>query len=357
MRSTRARRACTRRLVLAVGVGASLLTACSAGGAPVGPPVTVLHVDAPLHEPVWSDAQNAVLALTDDGRVARLAPPATASPDGTTTAMAEMLSAPFADVGENLAPGPDGGNLVYLPQPRLGRLTVVDARTLQPVAALPAGPSPSYVDVDVGSRTVMALSEDRSTVTGVDLHDNTVSTSQVVDRDPEAEIDAGQRGRRIDYYLAGPDGVAFYKGAPSAVREEGRLSVRAEKTAGDLIKSSRLYIAERDTGRVVAVDQTRGLDGLEEVGHADLGQPVRHVGVDETHLYAATDHKLAIFETDTFTGYRNGTIPLVETVDLDRQLPPSLRDTPVSGLTVGRTHVYLTLEDQPFVLSVATPSP
>ncbi|MGA9312016.1 MAG: hypothetical protein WBV74_16850 [Pseudonocardiaceae bacterium] len=337
----------TRRLAGAI-MGVAVLAGCSAAGNAGGPAGTVvaLRVDAPVHEPTWSDHARAIFALTDDRRVAKIDP----------SSVRTTLSAPFPDVGEDVVTRVTQA-LVYLPQPKLGQVAVLNDADLRQVGTLRAGPSPSYLALDSGSDDLLALSEDRSTVTPVDLHDNTVLPSQEVHAGLDAEVDGAKRGRRIDYHVAGPEGITHHKGSPGMVAQEGAIGINAEKTAGDLTKSSRLYVAEKGTDRLLAVDAKRTEDGLEVVAQAHLGEAVHYLGVDEIRIYAVTEHKLVVFKTNSFEGYHDQTFPIVTTIDFRTALPSNaLRNAPLSGLAVGTDRIYLALQGQPYLVSVAKPS-
>lgn len=338
-------------------IGALLLAGCSAAGAPSRPqePVLALRIDAPVHEPVWSDHARALVALTEnDPRVAKIAP---TSPPGSPSTAQTTLSEPLRDVGENVATSPTDASVVYVPQPRLDRVAVVSADNLRRVGTLQAGPSPSYVAEDSGSRMLLALSADGSTVTAVDLHGNELASSRKVQAGPEAEVGGGKRGRRIDYHLTGPGGIAHYKGGPSSVQKKGVMALPVETSTGDLVKSSRVYVAERGTDRLYAVDSRRSLHGLEVVARTSLDAPVRHLGVDERRVYAATEDELVVLETNSFEGYGDGKFTVVDTIDVRSALPSAeLRGASLSGLAVGPDRVYLSLRDQPYVVSIAKPT-
>jgi hypothetical protein len=350
VRSVRRTRKLRFAIVLGVA-GLSLLGGCAAaGGAPAAPSVVALRIDAPVHEPTWSENARALFALTDDHRIARI-DLSGAPPSARTT-----LSAPFSDVGEDVVARISEA-VVYLPQPRLSRVAVVSDRDLHQVTILQDGPAPSFLALDSGAEDLLALSQDRSTVTPVDLHDNRVLPATNVHPGLAAELDGAKRGRRIDYHLAGPGGITHYQGSPGSVQDTGEIGISAERTAGDLTKSSRLYVAEKGTDRLLAVDSKRTEEGLEVVAQAHLGEPVRYVGVDETLIYAATEHKLVVFKTNSFEGYHNQMFPLVTTIDFRSALQGiALQNAPLSGLAVGPDRVYLTLEGQPSVVSIAKPS-
>lgn len=338
-----------RRVLVPTLVGLFVLAGCSGAGAGPGRPAAVvaLRVAAPVHEPTWSEHARSLFALTDDARIAKIDP----SGGARTT-----LSAPFPDAGEDLVTRVTQA-AVYLPQPKLGRVALIDDTDLRQIATVPAGPSPSYLSLDSGADHLLALSEDGSTVTPLDLHDNTVAPAQDVHAGPDAELDGAKRGRRIDYHVAGTGGITHYRGRPGSVRSTGQIGISAEKTAGDLTKSSRLYIAEKGTDRLLAVDSTREEGGLKVVAQAHLGEPVHYVGVDETRIYAATEHKLVVFMTNSFEGYHNQTFPIVTTIDFRNALADeAARNAPLAGLAVGPDRVYLALKGQPWIVSIAKPS-
>jgi hypothetical protein len=84
---------------------------------------------------------------------------------------------------------------------------------------------------------------------------------------------------------------------------------------------------------------------------------VRELGVDATRIYAATEHTLVVLYTNTYEGYSNNTIPVMENVDFRMALPSQvLQHVPLSGLAVGPARVYLSLQDQPYLISIAKPN-
>jgi hypothetical protein len=346
-------RAVRKAIVLAV-VGMPVLAACSGAGGGSGPTasIVVLRINAPVHKLTWSDPAGALFALTDDRRIAKIDP--FEQPSAPPTART-ILSAPFPDAAENLVTGITEA-VVYLPQPKLGRIAILSDGDLRQVGTVQAGPAPSFLALDSGSDHLLALSEDRSTVTPIDLHDNSVLPFQEVDAGPDAELDGAKRGRLIDYHTAGPMGITHHKGSPGSVEDKGGIGISAEKTAGDLTKSSRVYVAESDTGRLLAVDSKRSGDGLEVVAQANLGEPVRYVGVDETRIYAATEHTLVVLKTNSFEGYHEQTFPVVTRIDFRSALQGEAKNAPLSGLATGPDRVYLTLKGQPCMVSVAKPS-
>jgi hypothetical protein len=340
-----------RAIVLAV-LGLSAPFACSAAGGSPRAGVAALRIDVPVHEPIWSDHAQALFALTDNGRIAKI--DLSEQSGGLPTART-MLSAPFPDAGENLVTGTTEA-VVYLPQPKRGQVAAISDGDLHQIGAGQAGPSPSFLALDSGSGHLLALSANRSAVTPIDLHNKTVLPPQYVHAGPDAELHGAKRGRRIDYHVSGPRGITHYRGNPRSVQNEGTIGIAAERTVGDPTKSSRIYVAEKGTDRLLALDSKRTQDGLEVVAQAGLGEPVHYIGVDETRIYAATEHTLVVLETNSFEGYHEQTFPILSSTDFRSALQGDVKNAPLSGLAVGPDRVYLTFKGQPYVVSVAKPS-
>lgn len=349
---TRLPRGARHMIVLVIGA-VSVLAGCSAGSDSSHRPasITAQRITVPVHEPQWSAHGQALFALTDDRRIAKIDP---STEPGTPPTARTTLSAPFPDIGEDLVTRITQG-LVYVPQPHLGRIALISDSDLRQVGVMQAGPSPSYLSLDSGSDHLLALSEDRTSVTPVDLHTGTVLAAEDIRARPPAEIDGAKRGRRIDYHVAGPDGIAHHKGDPGAVEVDGAIGIAAEKTTGDLTKPSRLYVAEKGTDRLLAVDTEPSLHGLHIVAQTHLGEPVRYLGVDDIRLYAATEHTLVVFKTNSFEGYPNHTFPTLTPIDFRSALPPQARNAELSGLAVGPDRIYLTLKDQPYIVGMTKP--
>lgn len=354
----------TAHRVLALGAaalaGLGVLTGCSTATASTGDPpqVAVLRVGRPLRAPVWDYNNGSVMALTGDGRVARV------QPSGATT-----VSAPLpGGVGDDLAITYPGGDVVFVPQPAANRVAVVSDHDLRRTGTLSVGPHPRQVSYDSGAKDLLAMSANDTTVTGVDVykpHFGQQVLSEPVSVGAGGFVIGAKRGRRISYHAAGPGGVAFYKGdtTDSKVTRSGQLPVPTTAARSDLVKSSQLYYAARGTGTLLAADQGRYLTGFSQVGHAaeSLPAPIDAIGVDQTRIYVVAGPYLAVYESDSFTGFTDEVIPLVETVDLRPYLPAG-SPAPVSGIAVTPTlsgaqaRVYLTVKGRPEVLSVAKPA-
>jgi len=325
-----------------------------AGYAPAGaslesaPDVTLATIGAALHHPVWSYRQNALLGLTDDHRLAEVA-----YIDSATATT--RLSGPLA-AGRNVQISQKDDRHVFVPQPDRGKVAVVDIPTLQPVEEFDAGPAPAYLAEDVGSRVLLALSADGLSVTPVEQYGFRKLPTANFDGEPANSIDGANRGHEIAYHLYGASGIRYYQGNSSPPGERGSLQMDIAACAGDGAAATRSYVARVGDNAVYAVDSQRGGDGLQVLAHTRLSWPVRYLGTDDTHIYAATDHDVVVLETNSFTGYPNGTIPVLRTIDYRSglELGPAA-STPISGMAVGPKRLYLTLSGQPYVVSVAKP--
>ncbi|WP_369205633.1 hypothetical protein [Streptomyces sp. PU-14G] len=353
-----------RRTPALLATGLLFVAGCGAHGTShaSAPEVAVVRTGTPVHEPVWSGEERALVALAEKSpQVVRVDPPRELADAPRTAHTARSKT--FPKLGRNLAlpPGDDTSGVAYVALPDRDRIAALDVSDMRTVETRRAGDAPSYLATDTGPDLALALSADGSTVSGTDLHGkpgggDDVVASQRVGLGPTGEIDGPDRGQQIEYYAVAPDRVTHYKGSRSDVKETGSLPLRAEKSAGDKTKVSRLYVAEKGSDRLLAVDEKRSSKGLHVVASRHMGQPVRHLDADERRLYAVTDSRLTVLATNSFTGFDDGTFDVVDTIDyrsaLDR---PELRKAPVSGIAVGGDRVYLTLKGVPYILSIAKP--
>jgi hypothetical protein len=63
-----------------------------------------------------------------------------------------------------------------------------------------------------------------------------------------------------------------------------------------------------------------------------------------------------VLKTNSFEGYPDQMFPIVTTIGFRNALRGAARNAALSGLAVGSDRVYLTLQGQPYVLSIAKPS-
>lgn len=337
----------SRLLAPVLGCVAALgLVGCGGGDAASEPSVALIRVAAPMHEMVWSEQASAVVGLTDSGSMVE-----SVVPGPTATAARSTLSQPFRDLGRNLAPGRVDQSEVYVPQPDSGQVVVLHVPDLHRMATLQDGPSPSYVARDTGADVLLALSDDGTTVTGVSMRNGSVASSQRVDTSPDADIEGPARERLIEFHVVSPSGVAHYKDK----QRVGAIALDAGESAGDQTKVTRLYVAEEGTDRLLAVDSGRSHQGMELVGAARVGAPVAFVGTDDYRVYAVTDGQLVVLRAQSFGGFADGQIPIMETVSFRSTLPAAARSAPVAGLVVGPHRVYVSFVGEPYLLSFAKP--
>src|SRR5699024_11092171 len=105
------------------------------------PETVMVAVDAPLHEPVWSYRDHALVALTDDHRLAAV------DHAGDPDAVKTRFSAPLA-AGRNLAISHADDRNIFVPQPEANRVAVVELADLRQIGAFDAGPAPAYLSED-----------------------------------------------------------------------------------------------------------------------------------------------------------------------------------------------------------------
>lgn len=335
-------------VLASIAIAAGSVAGC-AGRSAAGP--VLVRIGAPVSDPTWSGPDGDLVAIATDHRLASI------TVSGTSAHT--RLTAPLGDAGKNVATS-DSSSIAYLPQPDRGRVAVVSLDTMRVTDTLRVGPRPSTVALAPHASVLLALSADGATVSGIDLHTHRTRTERV-NAGPNAEIDASDRDRRVEFHVVGPHGVALYRGDVLSAEDpasEGRLPIDGGSSASDLFATSRVYAAVRGTDRLVAVDQKRTFDGLQLVASTQLAQPVRYVAVDQNRIYAATDSRLVVYATNSFVGYPDGTFPRITTIDYRRLLAghPALANAAPSGLTTGNGRVYLTFAGQPYLLSMAAPN-
>ncbi len=341
----------TLRIVAAAALGAATIAGCAPASTEreSAPNLTVVATTAPLHAPTWSHARSAVLALTDDGRVARVSDPAAA--ERSDTAFSTALHA-----GANLWISDSAPTQVWVPQPRDGRVTAVDVATLRPVAEVAAGPAPAQLSANAGLRTLLVLSADGQSVTPVDEYSRRPSPTATITGPAAETIIGAARGRRVDYHLYDASGVRHLRGATATPEQLGALPITLSAATADHTKNTRSYVGQNTT--VWAVDARRDGRGMQIVGRLEVpGGPVRFLASDDTRLYVATDRAVVVAATASVTGYPDGRIPLRGTVDYRSVLPAGpARDAPLSGVAVGPHRIYLTVAGEPYLISVAKPA-
>lgn len=340
------------RILAAMAIVSAVVTGCSAAGSEleVADVVIVQRAGAVIHEPVYSYADHVLLGLTDDQRIARIDPSQSGATAPTT------VSDPMPGAGPNLVINPLNDNTVLVAQPDRGQVAEVDIGRLAVSDTIEAGSGPSYLGLNSGARVLLALSRDGSTVTPVDLHRRTVLPSTVVDAGSGATVAGANRGRQLEFHVIGRDRVAYYTGHTPPAQQKGELDVGAVAVAGDGAKVTRVYLAERGTDRLLAMDVGRGGEGLHVVGSAAVDEQIRYLATDDTRIYAVTDRHVVVFETRSFEGYTDQVIPAIRTLEFRSAVPDDpAKSAPVSGIAAGNDRVFLTLSGQPYIIGVAKP--
>ncbi|PLS86525.1 MAG: hypothetical protein CYG60_06775, partial [Actinobacteria bacterium] len=145
--------------------------------------------------------------------------------------------------------------------------------------------------------------------------------------------------------------VSFYHGDPAPIRRLTGERIGVNDIAVDHESSQRAYVAEAGASRVVVLegDPEGLLEGeLLEVAERDLGEEARHVETTTTEVYAATESRLFVL--------RREDLSVEESVDFREPIEDeALKRAPVSGMAAGKENVYLTIDGQPYVLSVDKP--
>ncbi|MGA8546821.1 MAG: hypothetical protein WB785_16385 [Mycobacterium sp.] len=338
-----------RRWVL-VAVSVLAAAGCVAPGTAVEtePEVSVTTVGAMLRDPVWSYSNDALVGLTDAGRVAEIT-------DLVHSGHAKTrLSAPIA-AGRNLQISRKDDQHVYVPQPQRGKVAVLDLGTLRQVDEFDAGPAPAYLSEDGGMRVLLALSADGSSVTPVDEYGFRKLPTAKINGDPSDTIDGANRGRDIEYHVSGPSGIRFYRGPSSPPEKLGSIPMGVASSAGDGAAVTRSYVARPNGDIIYVIDLRRAGKGLKVRAATQLPSPIRRIGSDDTRIYAATDREVATLETNSFMRFEADIIPVLRITNYRTALPESQRSAPLSGMAVGPHRVYLTFKGTPLVVSVAKP--
>lgn len=304
--------------------------------------VAAIEVDAPLRELTYVAGQNVVFAYRqNEPRVVKI----DATPGGAgDPPQATTLSEEMEEVGENLETTREEPNNLYVPQPRQIQFAIVGTadmlltrtvRTAQNtvrVAVDPLGPP------DGTGRAIFALSQSGQTVTGVNLETYEIFARLQVRGSENTLIESPLQGDAGQFWLAGPEGVAYYAGSPPE-RQARRGSLSATALAPDTENPDRAYIGSDD--QVVAVESRDG--NIETVAQTDVGAPIEYLITEGEDLYAATNSEVVVLDPENLEVRR--------TVNFDDALEQeALRNAAVSGLAVTEDSVYLSLAGEPYLI-------
>lgn len=328
-------------MMAALVAGLAILGGCASAGS--GPKAELLRVHVPLREPAWVPEEKALLALSEDRRQVVRVDVGKEVPGPRPPVRSEV----FEDLGENLTLSLEEPGRAYLPRPEAGEISVLDTDSLRVVDGYNVGDSPTYVTLDVQSEILFALSEDGTKVSSVGLETPGKVPAVEIEGGTETLVEAPEKGLDPAFWTSGPDGVAFYGGAPPELMVKERIE--ATDIAVDLTSAQRAYVAEGE--RIVALegDPENFLEGeLVAVKTRSLGEKVEHVASDELHVFAATKHKLVAM--------RRESLKIVETVAFGGLLErEGITPDGISGITAGKKDIYVTFEGEPYVLSARKP--
>jgi hypothetical protein len=73
-------------------------------------------------------------------------------------------------------------------------------------------------------------------------------------------------------------------------------------------------------------------------------------------VYAATEHRLVVLAVNSFEGFVDQQFPIISVIDFRSALPGVAGNAALSGLAVSPDRVYLTVQDQPHLVSIVKPS-
>jgi hypothetical protein len=336
-----------RRTVLAAGAAAALTASCTFD-TPARRP-ELLPVEGPVRALTWATENDVLLAYT--GGLTPYEPKRLLRLDPGTGETTRVLPAEWA--GENLATDPHPREHVFLPEPRADRVRVLAVDTFEELTRLDAR-APGQVTCHSASFTLLALSEDGRTVTGVNTEDDRVHFRLDVPGSVEAYVEtAGDRSEPA-FWLVEPRSVTRYSGAEPPHRgASASVTVTHRTVSPSRDHSDVCYLAETGSRRL------RKLDGggspsasPRTLARRTLPGPVEHVesrAKEEFRVYVATEDALVVLDAEDLT--------LLHTVDFR----PLLRErglgaARVSDLAVGDQHVFLALAGEPHLLRVRKPS-
>lgn len=303
------------------------------------PEVQVLDLEGPLLHPGWATEHDALLGfIAKNGR--RLI---RVHPEIGETIRTRAAEGAGKDFG--LIPQPD--EKVALPLPASSRVALLDSETLVEVGSVSAGPAPARVAVDAASKSLFALSEDGSTVTGVNYARQEELFQREVRAGPEAVVAPGN-SIEPSFWLVTPEGFTYFHGEESPEPMGTRRVPLSHKTfSSDDDSAKSAYFAEKGSSRVQLVEgNSRG--GLEITAVNELGETIEHVVAEpeeEHRVYAVTATKLISMRYDS--------LEVIKTTEYRSALEQAgLAHARISVLTVGDDYLYLAVEGKPSVLKI-----
>jgi hypothetical protein len=322
--------------------------AAGCGQQDTGDAVSGLRVNAPLESPAWDSQEGSLFALRQADRSLVTVD---VTPGGIAQGnQAGSVSEELAGLGENIAPDLRESGVLYVPRPESNQVTVVGAEDLRNINSFEAGPSPSRVALTgpttansgIGD-TLLALSKDDASVTGVSLDSYTQRFQEEIDVGTGALLATTETGGGRSFWAAGSEGVTFYDGSNlSSLPQDSNLDVGALATDSEV--EGLAFVGESSSGRLnaVSVDPAGGLRVVDEV---DLGSDAEQLAMNEGLLYAATSEALIALEPQS--------LEIVYRAEFGEPMREAVSGRAVpSGITFSEDNAYLTLEGEPYIVEV-----
>jgi hypothetical protein len=360
---------CTGRVLgekLSLTIGGLLaglvLVGCGGGGGVPGETgIRLLEVDSPLKSPVWGSSQQAVFALQQDEdrlvkvEVADLGYGSEGSEDsgdgGTADGarLAPTLTAGLDEgIGENFAADLPGDGVLYVPQPALDQVAVVEDNSMGVIRTHDVGPAPEQVTADAragapaGNNVLFTLSADNSTITGTNLASGEIVFQEDVEASDDTLIEAARTGANAELWTAGPEGVSYYSvGGLRQPVELDRSTTALTVQPGD---ATRAFVGDAG-GEVTAVRATSSL-ALRAGEQTTVDGRVETLAAEEDNLYAATPGRLVVLDPESLEQER-----AIEFAEVRQGFSGAVP----SGIAIGERSIYVTLQGQPYMLKIEKP--
>ena len=343
-------------LPILTGLLCLVLAGCGSteGGVEGEDAVRLLEVDSPLKSPIWGQEQQTVFALQqDEGRLVK-AEVTNGGSDlgdsgdeerGGAHPVPTLTAGLDGGIGENLAADLPGEGALYVPQPEKDQVVIVDSNSMGTVRTHDVGPAPEQVTVDArggapaGNNIIFALGVDNSTITGTNLESGEIVFREDIEASDDTLIEAARTEANAELWAAGPEGVSYY--SVGGLRQPVELDRGATALAVQPGDATRAFIGDAN-GEVTSVQATSALR-LRVGEGVTMGERVEALAAEEDSLYAATPGSLVVLDPESLEQER-----VVEFAEA-RQ---SFTDAVPSGIAVGDQSIYVTLENQPYMLEI-----
>lgn len=338
------------------GVGVSFLLAgflclVSVGCGPQGgvegeTGLQLLETDSPLKSPIWSSEGQAVYAIHQDGDRLVRAEIGGEAPEGEEVRQVTTLTAGLdGGIGENLAADLPGEGSVYVPQPEADRVVVVDREALGVVRTHDVGPAPERVALDArggtpaGDNVLFALGAGHSRITGTNLESGEIVFREDARTSEDTLIEAARTGANAELWTAGPEGVSYY--SVGGLRQPIALDRGATALAVQPGDATLAFIGGADG--TIAVARATSTSGMNVGEEETIEGGIEVLTAEEGSLYAATAGRLVVLDPEGLEQRRT-----IEFADARQDLA----DAVPSGIAAGEQSVYVTFEDQPYMLEI-----